>query len=167
MPSITWANPADITYGTALSSAQLDATASVPGTFTYTTALGAVLHPGNDQTLSVSFTPTDTTDYTTATATATINVDKATPSIAWANPADITYGTALSSTQLDATASVPGNFNYTPGAGTLLNAGAGQVLSASFTPTDTIGLHHCRSHFDNQYRQGNAHAQCLRAGRRL
>ena len=99
---------------------------------------GAVLHAGNDQTLSVSFTPTDTTDYTTATKTATINVDKAMPFITWANPADITYGTALSSTQLDATASVPGNFSYTPGAGTLLNAGAGQVLSASFTPTDAM-----------------------------
>ena len=137
-PSITWANPADITYGTALSTAQLDATASVPGTFTYTRALGSVLHAGNDQTLSVSFTPTDTTDYTTATAKATINVDKATPSITWAKPADITYGTALSSAQLDATASVPGSFSYTLGAGTFLNAGAGQVLSASFMPTDTM-----------------------------
>jgi hypothetical protein len=136
-PSISWANPADISYGTALSSAQLDATASVPGTFTYTPTLGAVLHAGNDQTVAVSFTPTDTTDDSKATATATINVDKATPSITWANPADITYGTALSSTQLDATASVPGSFSYTPGAGTFLNAGAGQVLSASFTPTDT------------------------------
>ena len=136
-PSIAWADPADITYGTALSSAQLDATTSVPGTFTYTPALGAVLRTGNGQALSVSFTPADATDYTTATATATINVDKATPSIAWADPADITYGTALSSAQLDATASVPGTFSYTPGAGTVLNAGAGKVLSVSFTPTDT------------------------------
>jgi parallel beta-helix repeat protein len=136
-PSITWANLADITYGTALSSTQLDATASVPGTFTYTPAAGTVLHAGNGQTLSVSFTPTDTTDYTTAAATATMNVDKATPSITWANLADITYGTALSSAQLDATASVPGTFTYTPSAGTVLTAGSGQTLSVSFTPTDT------------------------------
>jgi hypothetical protein len=35
-PTSTWASPASIVYGTPLSSAQLDATASVPGTFTYT-----------------------------------------------------------------------------------------------------------------------------------
>ena len=71
------------------------------------------LHPGrghrsgagNNQTLSVVFTPTDTTDYTTAAATATINVLQATPTISWPNPANIVYGTALSGTQLDATSS--------------------------------------------------------------
>ena len=73
-PTITWANPASIVYGTALSSAQLDATASVPGTFTYTPAAGTVLGAGNSQTLSVTFTPTDSTDYKSASATASINV---------------------------------------------------------------------------------------------
>ncbi len=48
------------------------------GTFTYTRAAGTVLRAGNNQTLSVLFTPTDTTDYTTASATATINVNRAT-----------------------------------------------------------------------------------------
>ena len=94
-PTITWANPAAIFYGTALSSAQLDATASVAGTFIYTPPLGTVLDAGNGQRLSVTFTPTDTTDYNTATATATLNVNKATTSIAWVDPDDITYGTAL------------------------------------------------------------------------
>jgi len=64
-------------------------------------------------------------------------VDKATPTITWSNPADITYGTALDGTQLNATASVAGSFVYTPAAGTILNAGSGQTLSADFTPTDT------------------------------
>src|SRR5207245_1162511 len=85
----------------------------------------------------VSFTPTDTTDYTTASATATINVAQATSSITWANPANIIYGTALGATQLNATASVAGTFTYTPAAGTVLKAGNGQTLSVSFTPTDT------------------------------
>ena len=75
------------------------------GTFAYTPAAGTVLAAGNDQTLSVLFTPTDATDYTTATATATINVSQATPTISWSNPANIVYGTALSGTQLDATSS--------------------------------------------------------------
>ena len=66
-PTITWPAPASIVYGTPLSAAQLDATASVPGTFAYSPAAGTVLKAGND-TLSVTFTPTDSTDYTTATA---------------------------------------------------------------------------------------------------
>ena len=144
-PTITWANPASIVYGTALGATQLDATASVPGTFAYTPAANTVLAAGSGQKLSVTFTPTDTVDYTTATATVLINVSAATPTINWANPADIVVGTALSSTQLDATsswtvggvtASVPGSFVYTPAAGTILSAGKNQTLSVSFTPTD-------------------------------
>jgi len=58
------------------------------------------------------------------------------PTITWATPAPITQGTALSSTQLNPTASVPGTFVYSPAAGTVLGAGT-QTLSAIFTPTDT------------------------------
>jgi len=65
-PTVTWATPAGITYGTALSATQLDATANVPGSFAYTPAAGTILGAGSNQTLSVTFTPTDTTDYTTA-----------------------------------------------------------------------------------------------------
>jgi RHS repeat-associated protein len=134
-PTITWATPGAITYGTALSSTQLDATASVAGTFVYTPAAGSVLAAGT-QALSVTFTPTNTTSYNTATATVTLAVNKATPAITWATPAAITYGTALSTTQLDATASVAGMFAYTPSSGTVLSAGS-QTLSVTFTPTVT------------------------------
>ena len=82
---------------------------------------GTVLHAGAGQALSVAFTPTDTTDYNSASASATINVDKATPTITWANPADITYGTVLSATQLDAatwpSASARGHLHLHPGRG--------------------------------------------------
>jgi MBG domain (YGX type)/Bacterial Ig-like domain (group 3)/Carboxypeptidase regulatory-like domain len=226
-PTITWTNPANIVYGTALSNTQLNATASVPGSFVYTPASGMVLHAGNGQNLHVDFTPTDTTNYnntskdvsinvtkatltitaddktktyratnppltytptgfvngdsasvlsgtpslsttavtnsnvgpypitiTTGTLSAadysfnfvngTLTVTKATPLINWSNPADITYGTALSGTQLNATAtnpndgsSVAGNFTYNPISGTVLNAGANQILATNFAPTDT------------------------------
>jgi hypothetical protein len=92
---------------------------------------------GNNQRLVVTFTPTDTTDYTTATATVAINVLPATPAITWANPANLVYGTALGATQLDATANVPGTFAYTPAAGTVLRVGNNQRLVVTFTPTDT------------------------------
>ena len=73
-PTITWNNPVNITYGTPLSNTQLNATASVPGTFNYTPPLGTVLSMGNNQTLLVDFTPNDTTNYTTASKNVTINV---------------------------------------------------------------------------------------------
>ncbi len=132
---LKWANPADIVYGTTLGAAQLDATASVPGTFTYSPPAGTLLHAGKNQSLSVTFTPTGTTDYTTATVS--INVSQATPTIAWANPANIVSGTILGPVQLDATASVPGILTYSPPDGKILAMGNNQTLSVSFTPTDT------------------------------
>jgi hypothetical protein len=133
-PVLTWANPANIVYGTALSTTQLNATASVAGTFVYTPASGSKPNAGT-QTLSVTFTPTDATNYSTATKTASIVVTKTTPVITWSNPADIVSGTALSTTQLNATASVAGTFVYTPASGSKPNAGT-QTLSVTFTPTD-------------------------------
>jgi hypothetical protein len=133
-PVISWASPGAIAYGTALSVAQLDATASVPGTFAYSPAAGTVLGAGA-QTLAVTFTPTDAVDYTSATAIVALTVNTTTPTINWAAPSAIAYGTALTSTQLNATASVPGNFSYSPAAGTVLTSGA-QTLSVTFTPTD-------------------------------
>ena len=289
-PVITWNNPADIVYGTALSGTQLNATASVPGTFTYDPLAGTVLNAGSGQTLHVDFVPDDTANYSNADKNVSINVTQKpitvtadsgqtkvygdpdpvftytsdplvvgdsfsgalsrvagenvgsyaitigtltaganynitfvsadfsitakpitvtadsgqtkvygeadplpftyssdplvggdsfsgalsrvagenvgsyaitqgtltagsnytitfvpanfsitqqAPVITWNSPADIVYGTALSSTQLNATASVPGNFTYTPPAGTVLNAGSGQTLHVDFVPDDT------------------------------
>src|SRR4029079_4934967 len=100
-PTITWPAPAAISYGTGLSTTQLNATASVLGSFVYTPAVGAVLNAGTGQTLSVTFTPTDAANYTTATPTVTFDVTKLTPTITWPTPAAIVYGTALSATQLN------------------------------------------------------------------
>ena len=135
-PTIAWATPAAITYGTALSATQFNASSTVAGTFTYSPAAGTVLSAGS-QTLTVTFTPTDTVDYSSATASVTLTVSKATPTITWATPAAITYGTALSATQLDASSTVAGTFAYSPSARTVLTAGS-QTLSATFTPTDSV-----------------------------
>ncbi len=133
-PQLSWAIPASISHGTALGAAQLNATAFVAGTFSYTPAAGTIPGTGS-QTLSVTFTPADTTDYTQATAMVTLVVGKSTPQITWAPPAAITYGAALSGQQLDASATVPGNFTYTPAAGAVLPVGT-TTLSATFSPTD-------------------------------
>ncbi|MGC2325109.1 MAG: choice-of-anchor D domain-containing protein [Candidatus Sulfotelmatobacter sp.] len=135
-PTISWATPAPITYGTALSALQLNAAASVAGTFVYNPAAGTVLNAGT-QMLSATFTPTDSTDYSTAAATVPLVVNQAASVISWATPAPITYGTPLSSAQLDATANIPGTFVYAPPAGTVLPAGS-QTLAVNFTPTNTL-----------------------------
>jgi len=140
-PVITWGNPADITYGMALGTDQLNATANVAGSFAYTPPAGKVLNAGNGQALSVVFTPNDTANYHSATANVQINVLKATPVVTWGNPADITYGTALGTGQFNATANVAGNFAYTPPTGVVLNAGSSQTLSVVFTPNDTVNYH--------------------------
>jgi len=133
-PVINWPTPAPITYGTALGAAQLDAAATVAGSFSYSPSAGTVLGAGS-QTLSVTFTPTDTASYAVATAQGVLTVNKATPQITWPTPASITYGTALGAAQLDATANAPGALVYNPGAGTILAPG-NQPLGVSFTPTD-------------------------------
>jgi uncharacterized protein (TIGR02145 family) len=73
-PVITWANPADIVYGTSLSATQLNATADVPGTFVYTPPIGTKLNVGANQDLRVDFTPTDAVNYNAAGKTVKINV---------------------------------------------------------------------------------------------
>ncbi len=118
-PVITWNDPADITYGNMLTATQLNATASfnnnpLPGTFTYNPAAGTILGAGMGQALNAHFVPDDSSDFAAADATAHINVNKATPIITWNNPADITYPTALSATQLNASVLPAGAVGFWP-----------------------------------------------------
>ena len=133
-PAITWANPATIVYGTALSGTQLNASSPVSGTFAYAQPAGTVLSAGSS-TLSVTFTPADPVHYETVTATATIIVTKATPVITWPSIANVTYPTALSATQLNATANVDGAMTYSQADGAVLNTG-GHTITATFAPSD-------------------------------
>jgi sugar lactone lactonase YvrE len=140
-PLVTWANPPSIVYGTPTSAAQQTATATgvggtnLPGTYFYTQPNGTILKVGT-YPLGVAFTPTDSTDYVQASGFATLTVTKATPTVTWNAPGAITTITPLSATQLNATASVPGTFVYSPAAGATLPLGP-QTLSVTFTPTDS------------------------------
>jgi hypothetical protein len=73
-PVLTWEKPSEIAYGAALSPAQLNAKANVAGAYTYSPASGTVLGVGRDHALVVTFTPTDSVNYRTATATNNITV---------------------------------------------------------------------------------------------
>ena len=74
----------------------------------------------------------------TSSTTADLIISQAVPTVSWSNPQRIVYGTPLSATQLNATASVPGAFVYSPRAGTVLSVGPTQALSVTFTPADTV-----------------------------
>jgi hypothetical protein len=136
-PAITWASPSPISYGTALSATQLNATASTDGSFTYAPALGAVLSAGT-QALQATFTPSDTTHFTIITATVSLTINQARPVITWTPTTTLALGTVLSATQLNATANVPGKFIYAPGAGTVLSTAGKYSVTATFTPADSL-----------------------------
>ena len=147
-PSLNWAPIGPITYGTTLAGL-LNAGSNVPGTFAYaegstpitaTTVLSANAIP---YTLTSTFTPTDTINYSSGgTVTNSLLVNKATPVLSWAPLAPITYGTTLAGL-LNASSNVPGTFAYTQGSNpitstTVLSANpAPYALTATFTPTDT------------------------------
>jgi len=144
-PTVTWASPASIVYGTPLESNQLNAAASVPGTFTYSPPVGTLLYALPDQTLSVVFTPTDAADYPSVSASVDIDVYPAKPTVTWLRPHAIEYGTPLSDTQLNAvatwtvagqTVSVPGTYTYSSPVGTVLPVGTNLSLTCVFRPFD-------------------------------
>ena len=127
-PSITWANPAAITYGTALGAAQLDATASLPGTFVYNPAAGVVLNAGANQTLSVTFTPTDTTNYSIATASVQITVNKATAPVTLGSLSQTYDGTQQPATATTTPAGLTVAFTYNLSATPPTNVGSYSVV---------------------------------------
>jgi 6-phosphogluconolactonase (cycloisomerase 2 family) len=78
VPAVTWATPSPITNPAPLSATQLDASASVPGSFAYNPPAGSVLAPGL-QTLTATFTPSDSTDYISVNAMVTLTVNAPQP----------------------------------------------------------------------------------------
>jgi len=94
-PIVVWAAPAAISYGTPLTSTQLNAVTNpfVAGAFAYTPNTGTVLAAGA-QTLSVTFTPTDTLDYATVTTTEPLHVNTV-PLTITANNLSIVAGAAI------------------------------------------------------------------------
>jgi sugar lactone lactonase YvrE len=132
-PAITWATPAPIAYGTALSSAQLNATTTVAGSFVYSPPAGTVLNVGQ-QTLKVTFTPTDTTDYTTSTASVTLTVNLAMPTVSAVgsslNPSMVSNSVTLSAGVTSAAGTPTGSITFFDGATQL---GSGTLSSGAAT----------------------------------
>jgi hypothetical protein len=76
------------------------------------------------------------TNYNAVAGDAAVIITQATPTLAWPQPAAVIEGTALTATQLNATADVAGTFVYSPPLGTVLTVT--QPLSVTFTPADAV-----------------------------
>ncbi|MBB5346151.1 beta strand repeat-containing protein, partial [Tunturibacter empetritectus] len=120
--TITWKSQSAV-YGTALGSPTLTASSSIAGSFAYSPS--GVLQVGPAVAVVATFTPTDTTDYPTQTATANITITPAVLTVTASN-ATRAYGTP-DPTFTDA---ISGLVN----GDTLASAVTG---SASITATDT------------------------------
>jgi len=138
-------------WGTALSTAQLNARSNVPGTFTYSPAAGAKLEVGV-RSLSVTFTPQDRTQYATTTAVRTLTVNKAEPPTRWDPPSAVLQGSTLTPAQITTApyalygirgTADPASYTTVDGkplsAATTSAAGTA-IIQATFVPTDSA--HH-------------------------
>jgi hypothetical protein len=141
--TITWTHPAAITYGTLLSSTQLDASSTVMGTFTYNPASGALL-PAGSQTLSATFSPTDSSDYSPGAASVPLTVNKATTTttIAVTTTQTVTGTTAtITATVHPQISGTPtGTVTYYDGTTALGSAAVGTPFTTPVLPAGTDQL---------------------------
>lgn len=136
LPTITWPNPTAITYGTALTAAQLNATADVAGSFSYSPSLGTVLSAGQGRSLSATFLPNDTLNFEPITVTAGLDVLKA-PLRIRAEDKSKVYGAAMPALTAiysgfvngDTAASLDTAVSFTTTATASSNAGTYQITS--------------------------------------
>jgi uncharacterized repeat protein (TIGR01451 family) len=129
-PVITWNAPSNVTYGTALSASQLNASADTAGAFVYSPPAGTVLHAGA-RTLSVAFTPSSA-DYSVASAQVAITVDAATVTVTAANASKV-FGAPMPPLTVSYTGFVNGD-----GVGSLASPA---VASTGATATSPVGAY--------------------------
>ena len=139
-PTISAAPTASaITYGQTLADSNLTGgTASTAGTYAFTTPSTAPNAGTANQ--GVTFSPSDTANYNTATTIVSVLVNKATPTISAAPTASaITYGQTLAASSLiGGTASTAGTFAFTTPL-TAPNVGTANQ-GVTFTPNDTANF---------------------------
>jgi hypothetical protein len=130
-------------------------TNSVAGSFSYSSGTTSVITVSGTtltvvgagtSVITATFTPTNTTNYNTATTFMTVTVGKGSPTFsAWSNVSKNFGDSAFAVTAPTVTGSVSGTFSYSSGtpsvisvSGTTLTvAGAGtSVITATFTPND-------------------------------
>jgi hypothetical protein len=137
VPVITWAQPAAITYGTALGAGQLNASANVAGTFAYSPAAGTVLTAG-PQTLSATFTPTNAANYTATTSSVTLTVNQALLTVMADNKAR-PYGAVNPALTYSITGFVNGDSSSVVSGTPILTTSAGMTSPIASYPINIAG----------------------------
>jgi autotransporter-associated beta strand protein len=138
-----------VTYGQTLASSTLTGGAAtnanngvaVAGSFAFTTP--TIMPNAGTTNVSVTFTPSDTNDYSTATTTVEVSVGKGTPTLTVPTASALAYGQTLTASTLTGGAAtnanngaaVAGSFAFTTPT-IAPNAGMTNV-SITFTPADT------------------------------
>ena len=105
-----------------------------------TTDMGEILNAGNGQSESVTFTPTDTTNYASISTTVTVNVAQSQATLTkTVNAVNITYGHLGQQLTHFGTSSVPGSYIYVrPTQAKSLTPVMAKPKTPSSTPTDTV-----------------------------
>ena len=140
-----WPTASAIVYGQTLASSTLTGgVASVPGTFTFTSPTTAPATGTAQQ--SVTFTPTDSTDYIAVTSTVSVTVNQATPGVqltSTPNPVLVQNAVTLTAT-VSSTVSTPTGsvtfFNGTTSLGTSQIAQGVATLSVLTLPVGTASI---------------------------
>lgn len=143
-PACVWSTPAPITYPAALSTTQLDANCGVAGSYLYSPQAGAVPAPGA-QRLSLTFIPADRTDYTTATASVTLTVNKGSAAIQLsASAGSVAVGVPVTLTAaLTGGGAMPsGTAAFLDGAAQIGTAALNSAGSAAFTTSNLAAGKH-------------------------
>jgi hypothetical protein len=142
--NVTWAAPSAINYGTPLSAAQLNASSGgIAGTFVYTPAAGTVLNAGN-QTLSVTFTATDSKDYSPATQTVALTVNQVAAAASLAasiNPSLYQSPVSFTATVTSAAGTPTGTVTFLDGTTTLGSSTLAGGVAIFTTSALTAGPH--------------------------
>ncbi len=133
-PAITaWPTASPITYGQTLAlSALTGGTASIAGAFAWTTPTTA---PGaGSQSESVTFTPTDSTDYSAVTGTVTVTVNKAAATVTLGALNRTYTGSPLSATATTSPAGLTVAFTYNGSSTAPTSAGSYTVVATVNDP---------------------------------
>ena len=103
----TWPTASAITYGQTLAASTLSGGSATPaGSFRLHHAFDHAQRRDGSQ--SVTYTPTDTTNYNTASSTVSVTVNKANPSVTtWPTASAITYGQTLAASTLSGGSATP------------------------------------------------------------
>jgi hypothetical protein len=139
-----WPTASAITYGQTLAlstltpvTAAVPGNASVAGTFAWTTST-TVPAAGTDSE-SVTFTPTDTTDYNTVTSTVTVTVNKATLTVT-ANNLSLTAGSTIPTLTATITGFVNGDTSsVVTGAASCTTTATSASPAGTYPITCTVG----------------------------